>query len=204
MLATITSLLTAYAVTSPFFGSVSDCGGTNGLFTIDALSLYPDAPISGQNVTLFMNYSVPDGLTIAGGTAEYDVTWNYIPFQPTTEPLCQNMPCPLGPGHYTNQSVSQWPSGVSGYIVSQMKWWDTENRLLLCVEIQSQSATPNVAVLVAPPAAPQPSMRPLQIRDWFPTQAVVGLSEIVKKTPSLIAVHAQVRQQLRRLRGVFV
>ncbi len=196
MLATLTSLLSAYTITGPFFGSVSDCGGTAGLFMIDSLSLYPDTPISGQNITLFMNYSVPDNMTITGGTAEYDVTWNYIPFEPTTEPLCQNVPCPLGPGHYTNQSASQWPSGVSGYIASQMKWWDTEDRLLLCVEIQSQTATPNAALLVAPPVAPQPSMRPLQIHDWIPTPTIDLIAEVLQVAPSLIAVR-------RRLRALF-
>lgn len=203
MLTTLTSLLSAYASTGPFFGSVSDCGGANGLFTIDSLALYPDAPISGQNVTLFMNYSVPDNLTITGGTAEYDVTWNYIPFEPTTEPLCQNVPCPLGPGHYTNQSTSQWPSGVSGYISSQMKWWNTENRLLLCVEILSQSVNQNTALLVAPPAAPLPSMRPLRIRDWIPTPTIGRIAEALQVAPSLAVAKDHVRGHLRRLQALF-
>ena len=203
MLTTLTSLLSTYAITSPCFGSVSDCGGSSGLFTIDSLDLYPDTPVSGQNVTLFLNYSVPDNITITGGTAEYDVTWNYIPFEPTTESLCQSVPCPLGPGHYTNQSTSQWPSGVSGYIVSQMKWWDTENRLLLCVEIQSQSASPSGVLLAAPPAAPQPSMRPLQIRDWIPTPTIDRIAGVLEKAPSLIAVRENVRGHLRRLRRLF-
>ncbi len=111
------------------------------MFTVNSVGLDPANPVPGQNVTLKLDYTVPAGVTVTGGQTEYDITWNYIPFDPSFEPLCQNIPCPLGPGQYQNQSTSVWPDSVSGYITSQMKWLDEGNKLLLCVEIAGQAET---------------------------------------------------------------
>ena len=103
------------------------------------MSIDPAIPVPGAPLTLQLTYEVPDGLTVTDGTAEYDVTYNYIPFTPSVEPLCQDIPCPLGPGVYTNHSTTTWPDGLAGQLVSQMKWWDSSKNLLLCVEIASQT-----------------------------------------------------------------
>jgi hypothetical protein len=113
------------------------------------MALTPVDPTPGQTATLYLDYTVPEGLTIMDGTAEYDVTYNYIPFSPTTEPLCQDIPCPLGPGRYQNTSDSEWPTGVSGFLDTKMKWLDTNKNLLLCVEISAQIAG---AAAVTPPS----------------------------------------------------
>jgi ML domain len=133
------SRLAVFLATVPFFGSVQDCAPGESLFTITELSLSPAAPVAGQNLTLHLGYEVPEGVSVLGGTAEYDVTYNYIPFSPSTEPLCSNIPCPLGPGTYLNESTSQWPDSLSGLLVSRMKWFDEQNSMLLCVEISGQT-----------------------------------------------------------------
>lgn len=121
------------------FSTVEDCGAGSSIFKINSVTLDPPAPTPGQNMTLFLDYTVPDGVSVVGGQAEYDVTWNFIPLEPSVEPLCLDIPCPLGPGRYQNQSTSLWPDSVSGYITSQMKWFDEANSLLLCVEIAGQA-----------------------------------------------------------------
>lgn len=132
----------AYGVlTYSLLTTVSDCGKSAAVFTVNSVETVPLNPVPGQNMTLMLDYTVPAGTTVTGGQAEYDITWNYIPFEPSYEPLCHNIPCPLGPGRYTNQSTSVWPDSVSGYITSQMKWLDEGNKLLLCVEVANQLAS---------------------------------------------------------------
>jgi hypothetical protein len=120
------------------YSAVKDCGAGLGLFRVDAVSLIPATPVSGQNVTLHLEYTVPDTVLITDGLATYSFTYNFIPFAPTTEPLCANVPCPLAGGHYSNDTVSMWPSGISGTVVSRMSWTDPLNALLLCIEISGK------------------------------------------------------------------
>jgi hypothetical protein len=120
--------------------TVKDCGAGNSLFTIQGLGLTPTNPSPGQDVTLHLEYDVPDGAMIIGGIAKYAITLNFIPFQPSTEPLCQDIPCPLGPGSYTNDTVSAWPSGISGSFTSKMTWADEVGTQLLCVQISGSLA----------------------------------------------------------------
>lgn len=115
--------------------TVDDCGAGKSLFSVTKLSLDPLAPAPGSKFTLFMDWTVPEGTTITDGTAEYSITWNYIPFDPTTEPLCQDISCPMTAGSYSNSSVSTWPDGANGYITSTMRWFSSDGGLLACVEI---------------------------------------------------------------------
>jgi hypothetical protein len=114
---------------------VADCGAGKSLFTIRAVSLDPAQPVPNQNVSLNLEYSVPDGLTVTGGEARYAATYNFIPLTTTVEPLCNNIPCPLSSGSYTNTSYMTWPSGLSGSLVSKVTWVDTDSSLLLCMSI---------------------------------------------------------------------
>jgi hypothetical protein len=118
--------------------SVKDCGSSNALFSISALSLSPTDPMPGDNVTLHLEYNVPSPNTINDGTVSYDITYNFIPFAPSSEPLCMNVPCPLSPGKYTNDTTSKWPTGLTGTIMSVMRWKDLSSRLLLCVQISGK------------------------------------------------------------------
>jgi hypothetical protein len=92
-------------------------------------------------VDLTLSYTVPAGVTISEGTAEYDVTVNYIPMTPYTEPLCQDVPCPIQAGSYTNTTRSTWPTGVHGLVVNKMIWKGTPDAVtLLCLQITTKFA----------------------------------------------------------------
>lgn len=114
---------------------ISDCGGGKSLFSIKALSLAPAQPVAGENVSLHLEYTVPNGLTVTGGEARYAVTYNFIPLTPTVEPLCRNIPCPLSTGSYSNTTYMLWPSGLSGSLNTKITWVDVNARQLLCVNI---------------------------------------------------------------------
>jgi hypothetical protein len=115
--------------------TVKDCAATSSIFKVTSLSVAPVNPASGDPFDLHMEWTVPDGVTVTDGTAKYSVTLNYIPFSPSTEPLCQDIPCPMGPGKYTNTTTSTWPSGVTGSLTTKMEWLQPDGATLACVSI---------------------------------------------------------------------
>lgn len=106
------------------------------LFRVNSVTISPSNPVPGQAIDLHLDYTVPDGIIIKDGTTTYDFTLNFVPLSPSSNPLCQDIPCPLGPGTYSNVSSSTWPSGVTGSFTSTMRWRKAvDNTLLLCIKI---------------------------------------------------------------------
>jgi hypothetical protein len=75
---------------------------------------------------------------VTDGTAKYSISFNGIPFTPSIEDLCSQVACPLLAGPYKNSSVSVFPAGLTGKIVSKIEWFDSSPTLLLCTEITSR------------------------------------------------------------------
>ena len=137
MIARLMTLFTLFAA-AVSQNSVKDCASGSSVFTFVSGSFLPDPVVPGQNSTLTLNAKIPDGVNISDGTATYGITLNGIPFPSETDPLCSQVTCPLLPGPYTNTSTSVFPTGVSGKIVSTIKWYDTNNNLLLCTAITTR------------------------------------------------------------------
>lgn len=112
-------------------GQVTDCGVGVSKFTINSQGLSPNPPVIGEDATLWIDYTIPDGVNINEGSCKYSVTLNGIPFSPTTDTLCSQVSCPLTPGTYNLTSTSQWPD-VSGKITNKIQWYDSTGNLLLC------------------------------------------------------------------------
>ena len=126
--------------------TIADCGAGASLFTITQLSQDPpDTVVAGQNTTLTLLYTAPE--EIAAGTVTKSVTLNFIPFSPTTEDLCANAACPITVGEHDGSSWFLFPDGVSGTLVSTVKWQDTTGKQLLCIK-----STLRASVAAAPPA----------------------------------------------------
>lgn len=129
----LVSLATAFAALfSLNTTSVSDCAAGKSVFQINSQGFGPEPPVAGQNVTLWIDYTVPDGVTVNAGKAKYSVTYNGIPFPASTEDLCTQITCPQVPGTYNITSTSEWPSGLSGKIVTKIQWYDDSGNELLC------------------------------------------------------------------------
>lgn len=126
-------LLAALILISP--PVVNDCGGGTTLFKLNSVSLSPADPPPGSSVSLNLDYTVPAGLTVNDGTSTTAVSYNFIPFAPTVEPLCQDIPCPLASGRYYNSTNSTWPTGLSGTVRTTMTWADQNSVKLLCIGI---------------------------------------------------------------------
>lgn len=118
--------------------TVRDCSSGKSLFKFVSASLEPSPVIPGENATLTLSADIPGGTIVNSGTAKYSVSFNGIPFTPSTEDLCSQVDCPLLAGPYTNSSVSVFPTGITGKIVSKIEWFDDTSRLLLCTEITSK------------------------------------------------------------------
>jgi len=127
--------------------AVTPCGGS---MTIDKVTVSPVVPVAGEPITLHLEYRVPTVVT--GGTSETSITYSFIPLAPTVEPLCANVPCPLQPGAYKNDTVTTWPSGVSGNVAITTKWFDPASLLLLCFKLTSKAVKAVYAAVKAVPA----------------------------------------------------
>ena len=112
--------------------SVSDCAAGKSVFQINSQGFSPEPPVAGENVTLWIDYTVPEGVTVNGGNAKYSITYNGIPFPSSSEDLCTQITCPQVPGTYNITSTSEWPSGLSGKIVTKIQWYDESGNELLC------------------------------------------------------------------------
>lgn len=119
--------------------SVTDCGQGKSLFTINEQGFSPEPPVPNENATLWIDYTVPDGVSIDSGKCKYSFSLNGIPFPATNEDLCTQVECPLTTGTYNLSSTSTWPSGLSGKIVTKIEWFDSQNTLLLCSQTTEKS-----------------------------------------------------------------
>lgn len=127
--------LSLYAVLN---ATLKDCSSGTSVFTVNTMSLDPPNPAPGQQVGFTLDYTVPPSTVVTDGTARYEMTYNFIPLAPTIQPLCSNIPCPLESGRYLNTTYSMWPTGLSGTIMTRMKWLDTTGTMLICTEISGK------------------------------------------------------------------
>jgi hypothetical protein len=113
--------------------AIKDCGSDTALFKITELTQDPPSSVAtGQNLSLTLKYTVPE--KVIGGRSITSITYNYLPFKPTEEDLCINTECPITPGEHDGSTWYEWPSGLSGVVVSKVEWHDLSNNLLLCIE----------------------------------------------------------------------
>lgn len=112
--------------------TIQSCG--TGRATLLGFDSQPAVPRAGDNVSLWVAYTVPPP-AVTNGTATYTITLNGIPFSPTVDPLCTQTACPKDPDTvYNETSWSIFPSGISGKIVSRIEWADQDDAPLWCIE----------------------------------------------------------------------
>jgi hypothetical protein len=90
------------------------------------------SPAAGDPTELWVAYDLKSELT--GGKATYSVKLNGLPFAPTVDDLCTQTSCPKLAGPQNETSHSTFPSGISGKIVSQIKWTNTTGGQVWCLE----------------------------------------------------------------------
>jgi len=114
--------------------SVSDCSKGGALFTLTSMNLTPDPPVVGQNSTLLLSMGVPE--EINNGTVKYSYTYNFIPFTPTVDDLCDTtVACPIVVGTLDTRSSFPFDKTLTGTLKLTIEWRDLTDRLLLCVSL---------------------------------------------------------------------
>jgi hypothetical protein len=116
--------------------SITNCG-QGSRFDITTLALHPDPPIPGKHVDMTVQFTNP-GSEVTDGTATTSVTLNFIPFQPTVKPLCEDTHCPFVTGANDRSTSSIWPETVTGAMSSKIVWTDVDGSELLCISIKTK------------------------------------------------------------------
>lgn len=129
-------LLTFFAGCIAARASISNCG-QGSRFDVTTLALYPDPPIPGKQVDMTVQFTNP-GPEVTDGTATTSVTLNFIPFQPTVKPLCEDTQCPLVVGPNDRSTNSIWPETITGSVTSKIVWTAMDGSELLCISIKTK------------------------------------------------------------------
>jgi ML domain len=117
--------------------SVSDCSNGRALFTLTSMSFSPDPTVPGENSTLLLSMNVPTEVT--NGTATYSTTYNFIPFSPTTDPLCYvTVDCPIQAGTLSTRASYPIPADLRGTMQIRITWNDMDGNLLMCVGVNTK------------------------------------------------------------------
>ena len=111
---------------------ISDCDPASR-FRPTELAVNPDPPVANQPISMTVKFDNP-GAVVTDGTVTTSVTLNFIPFQPSEEPLCTNTACPIPSGPVDRSTSSTWPDGVSGTVISKSVWAGVDGESLLCVQ----------------------------------------------------------------------
>jgi hypothetical protein len=125
--------------------SITNCG-QGSRFDLTTLALYPDPPIPGKQVDITVQFTNPSP-EITDGTATTSVTLNFIPFQPTVKPLCEDTQCPIITGANDRSTSSVWPETVTGAISSKIVWSGVDGKELLCISIKAKIAVQKKSIL---------------------------------------------------------
>jgi hypothetical protein len=119
--------------------TITDCSKGTSLFKLNAAAFWPDPAVRNENSTVSLDFTVPPGTLIESGTVKYSATYNFIPLSPTIEELCpKNTNCPITPGTYNQSSSSKYPD-LTGTLVMKSEWFDPNNNLLLCYQVNTKS-----------------------------------------------------------------
>jgi len=119
--------------------NISDCSSGSSLFQIINLGLSPTNPVSNQPLYMTVEFTNP-GPEITDGTVTTSITYNFIPFAPSVEPLCVNTQCPLVNGFNDRSTNSTWPGSLKGSVTSKIVWTSVDQQVLLCIQISVKSS----------------------------------------------------------------
>lgn len=131
------SRILLFSIFAYSFATVSDCSNGASLFKLTSMSFSPDPTVPGQNSTLLLSMNVPEQINDASATATYSTTYNFIPFAPTVDSLCDvTIPCPIKIGVLDTYSTFPVDPTLSGSLQVKIEWKDS--RQLLCILIKTK------------------------------------------------------------------
>ena len=141
MFSRVRTLFASLLALSFAHAEIKDCGGGKSVFKLTELAFTPANPSVGVDTVMTVKFNNP-GPEINDGTVSTSISWNYIPFEPSTEALCTNTQCPLATGANDRSTSSPWPD-ISGFVQSHIEWVDVSGNLLLCIDLDVSTALKN-------------------------------------------------------------
>lgn len=133
-------VLTLFTLFVNSIASIKDCDPSS-VFRPTQLSITPDPPIPGQSVKLTLVFNNPEE-EITDGTVTTTLNVNFMPFSPTTTPLCENTACPIITGSNDRSTETIFPD-ITGIIKSRVTWTGTKGESLLCIDTSFKVSTNN-------------------------------------------------------------
>ena len=156
MFVRLASILSVFATA---FASVTDCSNAKTLFKLTSMSFSPDPPVAGQNSTLLLSMKVPEEVT--NGTVKYSTTYNFVPFAPTVEDLCdKTVPCPIASGALNTVSTYPFDNSLKGTVIFKIEWTELTGRSLLCVSLNLKLGDAAKQVIARIPARVRAQAQP--------------------------------------------
>lgn len=165
MLSLIKSIGLALLVLAGANADIVDCGAGTSILVPTKLGLEPANPKAGDETYMTVVFDNP-GPEIMDGTVTTSVTYNFIPFAPSTEALCSNTQCPLVKGSNDRSTSSVWPD-VSGRVNTHIEWTATDGTLLLCLDVKVQTAGDSKIVAKGLRGAPNNLTDPFPLLQFF-------------------------------------
>jgi len=114
-----------------------NCGGPSDHFSNIKVSVSPNPPVIGQNLTVVASGNTDE--VVNGGTVLIDLTFDGIELLNTTFNLCTliqtlAVPCPLQKGFHQFTVVQPLPSEVpAGDYIATVNAWDQNGQELMCI-----------------------------------------------------------------------
>ncbi|EFA83724.1 hypothetical protein PPL_02791 [Heterostelium album PN500] len=115
----------------------SNCGNPNDIFQISSVSIVPDPPAKGKDLTVTIGGSLSETLT--GGNAHVSVKYGFITILNKDEPICQTnspIPCPIEAGPLSKTFTAAIPSNTpSGSYKANIVITDQNKSQIACINV---------------------------------------------------------------------
>ncbi|EGG20835.1 hypothetical protein DFA_00700 [Cavenderia fasciculata] len=115
----------------------TNCGSSSDHFQIGSVTITPDPPVKGQDITVTANGNLNEEIT--SGNVKLLVKFGFITILNQNEDLCQAknpIPCPLQPGAYNHTITAQIPSNApSGKYSGNVVVTDQNSQEVACIDL---------------------------------------------------------------------
>jgi len=114
----------------------TNCGNAKDKFTIGTVTVVPDPPVKGQNLTVGITGTYTE--TVTSGTIKVTVKYGIITLLNKSDPLCgaeTGITCPIPQGPWTFKVTELIPSDApGGSYTGQLTITDQANAELACAK----------------------------------------------------------------------
>jgi len=119
--------------------SWSKCGSSSDFYDVKTVTMKPDPPVAGKNITFTLSGELKEVVT--GGTSTTNTYWEGIWVKTITDQICGPSPphpkCPIPAGTWTVGESNLIPSfSPSGSYENDVKIVDQNNKELSCLVIK--------------------------------------------------------------------